>query len=181
MAMTEFYFNDLEIRKLVEFINSLGGKIIPDILYDQAEYRILKDYEEFNIILNDQTVHFFVIDNSFMKEDLKVTRNRYLEDNKYYINQRKGGPYIDLFFFRGFSDDAIIKYKRSEISTYSKFIHFEGHEEFKATDELIEYYKYILAYIKKNSKRVKINNRYFNIGLEVLDEIKSIGDYIKKG
>jgi hypothetical protein len=45
------------------------------------------------------------------------------EGNKYNINQRKGGPYIDLFFYRGFSEDAVVRYKSSELDIYGKIIH----------------------------------------------------------
>ncbi len=166
-----FYFNDNEIKSLIEFIYLIDGKLVPDILYKDAKYKIIKDYREFYTILKDQTVHFFLIDKSFMIEDLNVTENPYiLAGNNYSINQREGGPYIDLLFYRGFSEESTIKYKRSVISVYSKFVHSNSNKEFKAPFLLINYYKQILNYIKGKSKRVKVNNKIYTIGLEVLDE-----------
>lgn len=123
------------------------------------------------LFLRSQTIHFFLISDSFQIERLLVTENRYIEEgNKYSINQRKGGPYIDLFFYRGFSEDATVKYKRSEIDIYGKFIHVNSCEEFKATEELIAYYKLIENYIRKNSKRIKIGTKKHYIGLERLND-----------
>lgn len=81
------------------------------------------------------------------------------EGNKYNINQRKGGPYIDLFFYRGFSEDAVVRYKSSELDIYSKFIHVDSYEEFKAKEDLIAYYKLIENNIRKNSKIIKIGTK----------------------
>jgi len=167
----KFYFNDHEIQKLIEFIISINGKIIPDLLFKDSNYQIVEKYEDFDSILKYQTIHFFLISDSFQIERLLVTENRYIkEGNKYGINQRKGGPYIDLFFYRGFSEDATVKYKCSEIDIYSKFIHVDSCEEFKATEELIVYYKLIVDYIRKRSKRIKIGTKKHYIGLERLND-----------
>ncbi|WP_286776782.1 hypothetical protein [Sphingobacterium sp. UBA2074] len=167
----EFYFNDNEIKNLFEFLMSIEGKLIPDLLYEDSNYRILRNYEDFDSILKYQTVHFFLISDSFQIERLLVTENRYIKGgNKYGINQRKGGPYIDLFFYRGFSEDATVKYKRSEIDIYGKFIHVNSSQEFKATEELTVYYKLIVDYIRKRSKRIKIGTKKHYIGFELLND-----------
>ncbi|WP_343320905.1 hypothetical protein [Sphingobacterium multivorum] len=165
----KFYFNNHEIQKLFEFLISIQGKLIPDLLFGDSNYQYIEKYEEFDSILRYQTIHFFLVSDSFQFERLKVAENEYIkEGNKYFIIQRKGGPYIDLFFYRGFSDDAAVKHKSSEIDIYSKFIHVDSYEEFKATEELIVYYKFIVDYIRKRSKRIKIGTKKHYIGLELL-------------
>lgn len=167
----KFYFNDNEVKDLFAFLTSIEGKLIPDLLYEDYNYRILRSYEDFDSILRYQTIHFFLISDSFQIERLLVTENRYIkEGNKYAINQRKGGPYIDLFFYRGFSEDATVKYKLSEIDIYSKFIHLDSYQEFEATEELIVYYKLIVDYIRKRSRRIKIGAKKHYIGLELLND-----------
>lgn len=172
MAQMEFYFSDSEIEELFRYISSKGGGFIPDLLYESDKYIVLDTYQELKEIQQTKTAHFFLIDDFYFMEPLVVTQNRYLKGVNYYINQRKGGPYIDFMFFRGYSEDSTIHYRRSEVSIYPRFIHANGDEEFKATDELKKYYKDVVRYIKSQSKQIVKNNKRYWIGYEVLQELK---------
>ena len=167
-----FYFGDKEIRELFWYINFKGGQVIPDILYNSDHYVAATTYEDFVRYQQIETTHFFLIDKTFFIEPLIVTKNRFMENNKYAINQRKGGPYIDLMFFRGYAEDASIHYKASSIDIYPRFIHAHGNAEFMATNELKEYYEAIVKYIKSKCKAIKKNNKKYWIGKEVLKEIQ---------
>ncbi|WP_139302413.1 hypothetical protein [Mucilaginibacter polytrichastri] len=167
----EFFFNNDERKELFNFIQLKGGLLIPDVFFKSEEYVPIVDYEEFSRFQRTETTHFFLIADEFVIEPLKVSRNRFVEEPKYAINQRKGGPYIDLSFYRGHANDAKIPYMGSVIDIYSKFIHVGNHEEFKAPDKLRGYFKDIVKYIKSKCVVVEKGGKKYWISTEVLKEI----------
>src|SRR5471030_2633998 len=108
MAQIKFYFNNDEWKELFEYLQICKSKIIPDIRYDVEQYYIISDFEEFIKYQEHKTVHFFLINDIFTLEPLIISLNRYTKEPRYGINQRTGGPYIDISYYRGFADDAII-------------------------------------------------------------------------
>ena len=167
----EFYFNNGERRELFNFIQLKGGKFIPDVFFNSEEYLILSDYNEFSFYQSEKTTHFFLVDNRFLLEPIVTSKNRFMEEPKYSVNQREGGPYIDFSFYRGYAVDALIPYMKSSIDIYPKFIHFNSHDEFKATDELKEYYTGIVNYIKSKCSVVIKGNKKYWVGHNALKEM----------
>jgi hypothetical protein len=174
MPQMEFYFNDYDRKELFNFIQLKGGKLIPDIFFSSEEYKLISDYEDFFHYQESETTHFFLIDNNFIIEPLIISKNTFIKEPKYYINQRKGGPYIDFSFYRGHSKDSIIPYKMSVIDIYPKFIHHNNYEEFKATDELKDYYNNIVNYIKGKCEIIIKEKKKYWISTNVLKELKTI-------
>jgi hypothetical protein len=168
----EFYFNDLDRKELFNFIQLKGGIFIPDIFFDSEEYKTISDYAEFIRFQEKDTGHFFLTDKSFLLEPLVLSKNRFTKELKYSINQRKGGPYIDFSFYRGHANDSIISYKASTIDIYPKFIHYDSYSEFKATNELKDYYNNIVKYIKSRCNVVIKQEKKHWISTQVLEEMK---------
>eukprot|EP01132_Coremiostelium_polycephalum_P017076 gene17076-20481_t len=136
MARLEFYFNDTDRADLLEFIQANKGIVIPDKLYDSPCYKVIADYEELTGHLKNDISHYFLLNSEINVEPLVLGRNRFISEEKYYINQRKGGPYIDFSFYTGHAEDSVIPYRKSIIELYPKFIHFDSHQEFNVTVEL---------------------------------------------
>lgn len=174
MAQIRFYFNSEEWRELFEYLQMTGSRIIPDLLYDAEQYHVIKDFDEFIDYQKNKTTHFFFINDVFTFEPLVVSLNRYTKEPKYGIDQRTGGPYIDISYYRGFANDAVIPYRYSNLEYYPRFIHFNNYEEFKASDELKQYYLNLVKFIKKKCRVVKKGDRKYLIGHKVLDEIESL-------
>ncbi len=168
----DFYFNNNEIKELFWYINFKDGQLIPDIAFNSDQYTVISTYEDFYKCQQTETAHFFLIAKDFYIESLVVTRNRFMKGEKYTVNQREGGPYIDLMFFREYPEDAVIHHKASTIDIYAKFIHAHDNAEFKATNELKEYYSDIVRYIKSKCKIIKLNNKKYWIGKEALKELQ---------
>jgi hypothetical protein len=161
MSQFEFYFNEGDRKDLFNFIQLKGGRLIPDLLYSSEKYITISDYDEFLNYIESGSTHFFLIDDRFFIERLLLTKNRFIEEPKYNINQRKGGPYIDMSFYNGCADDSTIPYEKSIVDIYSKFIHLKSSEEFKSTENLNAYYKEIVNYIKGKCTIVKINDKKY--------------------
>lgn len=171
MPQTVFYFNDQDIEDLFNFIQLKGGKFVPDIFFASSEYITIDNVNSFNHYRAKETTHFFITDETYTSKALVISRNRYIEEPKYMINQRKGGPYIDLSFYRGYSDDSTILYKKSYIELYSKFIHSHGDEEFEASNEVKDYYKDLVKYIKSKCKVITKNDKKHLVSTKVITEL----------
>jgi hypothetical protein len=105
-----------------------------------------------------------------------MTRNRFIEEPKYAIYQRKGGPYIDASFYLGYADDAILHYKCCIIEHYARFIHSGSSEEFNATEALKSYYSDLVKYIKGKCKLVKKSGKSFWVSKQVLADNPNLLD-----
>lgn len=161
MAEFNFYINDKERVELIGYILSKGAKIVPDDRYSAEQYKIIRSVQEYNTSMDNKKCKFFLLDESYTIEPIINSKNKFSEKLLYSIEQRKGGPYIDLFFFLGYSEDATIPYKRSWLSYYSRFIHYNSYEEYKAPKELISYFNDLVRFIKTKCKFVKKTGRRF--------------------
>lgn len=173
MAHTKFYFDKNEWQELFEYLQRTESKLIPDIFYEEQKSHIISNFDEFIKCQKQETTHFFLINEAFTLEPLMVDLNEYTKEPKYKVRQRKGGPYIDISYYRGFAEDAIIPYKATSIQYYPNFIHFDSYNEFKASNELKEYYLNLVKFIKKRCKIVSKNNMKYLIGYGVFKEIEA--------
>jgi len=171
MAEISFYINDKERTELIEFILSKGTEVVPDILYPTKRYKVISSVEHYISAMEKDMCKYFLLDDNYTFEPLDFLEIDFESGNQYKISQRIGGPYIDLSFYLGYSDDATIPYKRSWLDHYARFIHYKSYEEFKAPEELKAYYKEIVKFIKGKCKSVKKNGRTYWVSKEVLKEI----------
>ncbi|KFF11145.1 hypothetical protein [Flavobacterium hydatis] len=171
MTLFNFYVNDEERKELINFILSRLTKIIPDVLYESKEYKTVENVQDFNKCMENKDIRYFLLDSSYVIEDLDFLEIIIENNARYKISQRIGGPYLDLVFYLGHAEDATIPYKRSELDFYPRFIHLNSTEEFKATTELKSYYSDVVKFIKTRCRSVKRNGKLYWISKEVLKEI----------
>ena len=89
MAQMEFYFSDSEIQELFRYINSKGGRFIPDLLYESGKYMVLDTYQELKKFQQTKTVHFFLIDDITTKDiglDIKPYKSYTPVDLPFHFN-----------------------------------------------------------------------------------------------
>ena len=171
MPNFNFYINDEERAELISYILSKRTKIVPDELYPSETFKVLKTIEDYYAYMEKGECKFFLLNDIYTTEPILNIKNRFIEKPSYSISQRKGGPYIDLFFYLGFSDDATIQYKRSVIDFYSQFIHYDNCEEFYAPEELKNFYNDLVKFIKSKCSLIKKNNKNYWISKVVLNDI----------
>ncbi len=172
MPQISFCINDKERKELFDFLILNEAVIIPEKQYLVPEYSIVKNVEEFFYIVENETGFFHILSPYYSQYKLVMDRNRYFEYPAFYIEQRYGGPYIDIVLFRGFADDAEMKYKQTDISYYPRYIKLQyEYEEFKATDELKVYYNRIVKFLKSKCKQIKVGNHKYWVSKEVIKEL----------
>ena len=173
MAEISFYLSDQERTKLFDFVSDNFGKLIPNTRFKKAEYYEIKDSKDFLNHIQNITVGYFIISQSFSNQKLLIEKNEISKEDYYLIMQRYGGPYVNLSLYRGFADDAKVKYKRTDIHHYPQYINIENnYEEFKASEELKDYFKGIIKFLKSISKNVSIDGKKYWIGKEALAEME---------
>jgi len=128
----------------------------------QTEPLMFKRFGKGNEKFDDKCYNYIMQD--FQTEPLILYQHmekKGQHEGKYYITQRYGGPYIRFGFYRGYADDAPIKYKCTELFHYPRYIHyndFETYEEFPATGELKAYYKMIIKFLKSKCRQITAKN-----------------------
>ncbi len=159
MPEEKFYISDSEREELFDFISANEGKFIPDLIYDTPKYEIIKTKEELSGCIDTKVVGFYIIAPSFQTEPM-VLRKLDIGGPKYKIDQRTGGPYIHISFYRGFAEDAAIKHKSTIMFYYARYMHYDSdvYEEFKAPDELKAYYNMLVKFLKAKCKRIAAPN-----------------------
>jgi hypothetical protein len=173
MADAYFYINNSERQELFNYLKSLEIVLVPDKKYTSSNFELVQTCENFIDIIQNETVHFFAISKHFSSYSLSVGHNEYIKtEEAYFVEQRYGGPYFDIFLFRGFADDAPVKYKCTWLSHYSKFIRLQDlYEEFKATDELKDYFKKTIKFLQSKCLKVKVDGKPHWISPEVCQEL----------
>lgn len=172
MPQFEFYINDNEREEIIKHILLKKTEIIIDKLYPSKNYETLKTANDLIYNLNKEHVRYFLIDESYRIENLDFLDIDFDDNIKYKISQRVGGPYIDLVFYLGHTDDATIKYKSSVVDHYARFVHYNNCVEFKASTELKVYYKELVNFIKSKCTAIKKNNKTYWISKEILNELE---------
>ncbi len=163
MPQAKFYITDSERMELFDFITDNKGSFIPELIYDKPEFTKIQTKEELIECIYEQTVGFYILSPQFQIEPIPFSKfdEKYKNKGKYLIMQRTGGPYISIGFYRGFAEDAPIKYKATDIYHYARYLHHDWQThfgEFTATGELKLYYKSILQFLKTKCRRVTAKN-----------------------
>ena len=164
MPEKSFYISDEERVKLYEYITSIDGKFIADRPRNASDTEYVRDSKEFLHLIENECVGFFIRSPSFTTQPLLLEQNRYLSEPSFSVSQRYGGPYIALSLYRGFAKDQPVKYKRMDIFYYPKYISFyDFFEEIPASDNLKQYYKNIIDYLKSRCKAIRIDSKKYLI------------------
>jgi hypothetical protein len=169
MPTKSFYLNDVERKMLFNFIKSNKGSLIPNLRYQERKYFAIQNSAEFIFQINKKrNISFFVLSDIYAKEPLVL---RELDKEQYYISMRYGGPAIDMHFYLGFAESTNVKYKRTDISYYARYIHYNSYEEFPAPQELKDFFNDIIKFLNKMCKIVTINGRKYRVSKNVLKEL----------
>lgn len=172
MAEQKVYISDQDRKDLFDFILLNGGQVVPNLMYKTNEYVTVNDSSKFLDIVEKETVRFFILSNAFSTKPLIIEQNQFSAEPIFSINQRTGGPYINLALYRGFAEDATIRHKSTYIHIYPKYINPDNYfEEFKASEELKAYYKMLVKFLKSKCKSVQIKGKRYWIGKSTLEDI----------
>ncbi|MDR2586479.1 MAG: fibrobacter succinogenes major paralogous domain-containing protein [Prevotellaceae bacterium] len=188
MPEMKFYITDDERMELFDFITSNDGIFISSVWHSKPEAIRIQSKEEFIKFIDEIKIGFYVISPRFQTEPLifnrfgekdeycimqgfrteplifeQLVEKKGQSEGKYYIMHRRGGPYIDFGFYRGYADDAPIKYKCTDIShypSYTRYDDFETYERFPVSNEFKAYYRMAVKFLKSKCRQITAKNGY---------------------
>jgi hypothetical protein len=170
MPDLKFYFSQEERIELVRYLLEENFTIVKVKEYLHPKYDTVDSVEAFIDAYSQDEIRFFLLRGDYTFEALEFVQLK--SRPFYFIDQRVGGPYIDLSFYLGFAKDALIKYKSSWISHYPRYIHVGQTEEFEVPIELKTAYTKITKFIKARSSKVLVNGLNFIVSKSVLSELE---------
>ncbi|MBC7884151.1 MAG: hypothetical protein H7X99_01650 [Saprospiraceae bacterium] len=173
MAEINFYINDLERGELFDFLFSNEIRLYPSKKYNSSNLEVVENRKKFLEAIEEEAIRFYCISKHFSVYTLYLEKNEFSKnENSYYIKDKYGGPYFDISFYRGFADDAGLRYKCTSLFHYPRYIKLqEEYEEFKVNDELKEYFRRTIEFLKSKCKKVKVNDRFYWVSIDVCKEI----------
>jgi hypothetical protein len=172
MSEKSFYISDDERGRLFEFITSINGIVIADKQRKTSDLEHVVGKNQFLDIIENECVGFFITSPDFTTQPLLSEQNRYLSEPSFSVRQRYGGPYIALSLYRGFAADDIIQYKRTDIFHYPRYIDFYNHSsEIPASNELRQYYKRIVEYLKSRCKAIDAGSMKYLISTDLINDL----------
>lgn len=175
MPQMDFYINDSERVELFDFLDINDAIIVPDLMYESNRFIEVESSKHFIELIEMSTVRFFIYSKCFSKQGFLMEQNQFIKKPTFSIQQRYGGPYINIALYRGHAADAEPKYKRTEIHYYSKYINLENYfEEIPASIELKAYFKSIVKYLKLKCKLSSIEGKKYWISKEVLKSMQKL-------
>ena len=158
MANIDFYITDDEKMELFDYITNNDGVFVPNLHYINPEIVPIQSKADFIRCIYEQTGWCFVVSSRFQTEPLTFSQ---LECGEYYIMQRQGGPCINVRCYLGYSNNAQIKYKCTQITHYPRYIHhddFVNYDEFPASEDLKAYYKMMIKFLKSKCRQITAKN-----------------------
>lgn len=166
MAQLDFYFSIEEKNKLVELVFEKKGVIAVDSDYLSPCYTILKNMHEYRDFAESNNI-FYILHEDYVKYPLQFsTFNR---DNQtfYYINQKYGGPYIDIY------TTGLLENNRIETSNihYYPYYYVDKETQINPTHELLDFYNSLTKFIRKNSLPYKMTVRKYWIGKQLIQDV----------
>jgi len=155
MAQIAFYFSDREMRDLVAYALSRGFRFIPNLDYPRRTYEILHDVDAIvQCRRTERRLLWFLIRDDYSKWMPLPMHLRGGTQDKYCIDQKQGGPTIDLCW----SGDWVYEDGKrivipGGISFYARFWNPLLKIEERATDEVRSAYSDLAKWVKSHSIR----------------------------
>jgi hypothetical protein len=100
MSQLDFYLDDSDVERAVDSLLSHDCYLVPDVAYDSPsvlewELRKLDDFKSFR--KSDEAKLFFALSNRVSSAPLELRPIVRVDQTKYFIRQKTGGPTIDLY------------------------------------------------------------------------------------
>jgi hypothetical protein len=173
MAELNFIFSDHDQVLLIEKILESEAEIVPYLAYNQPKHNVITDVENFQQLLQCQNMY----GPAFVTwKDTHRFPYAYDEVEKeggkfYFLQQRYGGPYINLLPCHTIDDDGSDYITTGFVGYYTRYW-IEGlTKEIPVSEELKRHYKEITAFIRKISKRIRAGSRIYWVGANALDQL----------
>ena len=162
MPQTDFFLECDDAERVVQYIFSRGGRLVPDF-NDQATPTVIHDVVTFKQF-GEQRLFFIQFD-AYTRCPLELHRieGGYYE-GKYSVTQRWGGPTIDLYLPPPGVKDGVRWLRDGGISYYATYRNTVSGCDERVPEELRRIYRDIVKEIKAGARPVEGKHRKYWIG-----------------
>jgi hypothetical protein len=115
MAELEFFATWEEIGELVQWLLDRQCEFIPDLHYPSSSFDRITDLPTLQS-LSRSTPRFYIVREDLIESPLKLREVSTTEKHFFYIEQRTGGPTLDLYWGRQFERDGCPHLSATELS-----------------------------------------------------------------
>lgn len=168
MPQIDFYLNENERARFIDYCFKQGCNIIPDLHYDTEKYIVVANMKQYELHCKECPL-LFIVSNKFSAYPLELEQFEKESKKKYFIRQRHGGPTIDFYSpVLGELENNIVG--PGYIGIYPFYYH--ENEKYIPNKNFIDHYKLFVSYIKESSQKVKLKQRTFWVGKHTIERAK---------
>ncbi len=120
MPETEFYMNEEDERKIIDFLLSSQSWMVPLLRYKSPVYSVIRDIASY-LEARHKKRHFFVLHDDWFTSPLEMHEFTWDVDGKKYhhLTPREGGPTIDILFSNRIERQGVSLLTSGSIAYYS--------------------------------------------------------------
>ena len=185
MAELDFLLNSQDQRLLLGFIFEQGARLVPDLWYDRPEYRELSTPDEALDIRPSLSGPIFLTWENISRHPLVFSEVVREEGTFYFLCQKHGGPYLDLFTCNETLTREGIELGTGFIAYYTEYWVLESNGRIMKPDApayslpipdaLKEKYRLISKFIRSMCVRLSARGigRHYWVGCDTLEMLQA--------
>jgi hypothetical protein len=172
MPETSLILDREDENHLISAIFREGGRLVRDI-HPTSEYQEITTWDEFESARTEQR-KFYLLHSSFQLRPLQLSCcNGGYYDGKFFVDQRYGGPTIDLALCTEYEKEDKTCISQGFIGYYPSY-YLSKHEEIKAPQALIALFKSLVSEIRGEGTVIRSSSgRKYLIGPHTASRIKA--------
>jgi hypothetical protein len=172
VAQCDFFMAEADEDRLVRWIFAREAVLVPDLDYGSPHYQELRNADALHG-LRSRTNLFFVLHSSFYRCPLELrTYSSGAKAGGYYLMQRNGGPALSLFCPTTYKKEGARYLPAGMASYFPTFWNPEREENENAPQELVGFYRSLVAAIKHDAVCRKVGKRTYWIGEHAMTQFR---------
>lgn len=171
MPQCDFFVTGKDEARVVDWILSCDGCLVPSLDYDTPQYEEVRSSKEY-LNARERTNLFFILHPSFYECALAIKRHSSgPKAGKYFLIQRVGGPALSWFVPRIYEKGGIILPAGMVAydPTYRKVVHGENQ---KVPKSISSFYLDLLKVLKEGAVPRKLELRTYWIARDALEAFR---------
>lgn len=166
MAEIEFFAIPEEIVELVQWLLDRHCEFIPDLHYEFSSFNRIAELPTLQSLAKS-TPQFYVVREDLIESPLKMREVTTDDKHFFYIEQRTGGPTLDLYWGRQFERDGLMHLSATELSYYSWHQSSSSGKRETPSKALRDLYSEFARTVRASRRKIKPGKREFWISPNV--------------
>lgn len=164
MPQVDIFLSEQDVEEIVGYVFEHGCRIAADINYKDPVPGFVYSVEEFRELRGKQKpTLFFILSDKWQRTSLVLKPLIKNEDRFYYIQQKSGGPTIDLFAPFEYKSESGVYLPHGFLSFHSKYWNQATKENEPAPSELKSFFRELKKDVFTEADLVTGKNRKYMV------------------